>query len=70
MAQQQRRDWRDSFSIIVHFWQTAPVRERCSRCPQELVFDSNNYMLQFIGPILMTASAMTNHTSPIILRTI
>jgi hypothetical protein len=42
---------------------------------QELVFggflfDSNNYMLQFIGPILMTASAMTNHTSSVILRTI
>jgi hypothetical protein len=26
MAQRQRRDWRDSFSIIHHFWQTAPAR--------------------------------------------
>jgi len=23
MAQRQRRDWRDSFSIMAHFWQIA-----------------------------------------------
>ena len=26
MAQRQRRDWRDSFSIMRHFWQTKPAR--------------------------------------------
>ena len=33
MAQRQRRDGRDAFSIIAHFWQITPVRERQSRCP-------------------------------------
>jgi len=33
LAQWQRRDWRDSFSIVVHFWQIAPARKRQSRCP-------------------------------------
>jgi len=32
MAQRQRRDWRDSFPIIAHFWKIAPVSERWSRC--------------------------------------
>jgi hypothetical protein len=26
MAQRQRRDWRDSFLIVAHFWQIAPAR--------------------------------------------
>jgi len=38
LAQRQRRDWRDSFSIVVHFWQIAPARKRRSRCPLEPVF--------------------------------
>ena len=33
LAQRQRRDVRDAFLIIVHFWQITPVRERQSRCP-------------------------------------
>jgi hypothetical protein len=37
MAQRQRRDWRDAFSILHHFWQSAPARERQSRCPLEPV---------------------------------
>jgi hypothetical protein len=41
MAQQQRRDRRDSFSIIAHFWQNAPARERQSRCPLEPVLGGN-----------------------------
>jgi hypothetical protein len=28
VAQRQRRDWQDSFSIIAHFWQNPPARER------------------------------------------
>jgi hypothetical protein len=32
LAQRQRRDWRDSFPIMAHFWQTAPAHERRSRC--------------------------------------
>ena len=37
MVQRQRRDWRDSSSIMHHFWQIAPVSERQSRCPLEPV---------------------------------
>lgn len=33
LAQRQRRDWRDPLSIMHHFWQNAPARERRSRCP-------------------------------------
>jgi hypothetical protein len=36
-AQRQRRDWRDSFSIMHHFRQNAPVCKRRSRCPLEPV---------------------------------
>jgi len=35
MAQRERRDWQDSFSIVEHFWQTAPARERRNRYPME-----------------------------------
>jgi hypothetical protein len=34
-TQQQRRDWRDSFSISCHFWKIAPVSERRSCYPLE-----------------------------------
>jgi hypothetical protein len=37
LAQRQRRDLRDSFSIMHYFWQIAPVFERQSRCPLQPV---------------------------------
>jgi len=33
LSQRQRRDWRDFFSIMHHFWQNAPISERRSRLP-------------------------------------
>jgi len=46
LAQRQRRDWRDSFSIIAHFCQNVPARERRSRYPPAsrawTAFSSNN----------------------------
>jgi hypothetical protein len=37
LAQRQRQDWRDTFFIVIHFWQIALVSERQSRCPLEPV---------------------------------
>jgi hypothetical protein len=40
LAQRQRRDWQDSFTLSRHFWQNASARERQSRCPLEPVLGS------------------------------
>jgi hypothetical protein len=47
MAQRQRRDWRDAFAIIAHFWQATLLCERQSRCPLEPVLEgADDYQTQ------------------------
>jgi len=40
LAQRQRRGRRDAPALSRHFWKTAPVSERQSRCPLEPVLGS------------------------------
>jgi hypothetical protein len=44
LAQRQRRDWRESFLIMAHFWQIAPARSgraavRWSQCKAAIHWD-------------------------------
>jgi hypothetical protein len=45
MAQRQRRDWRDSCSIMHHFWQTAPVSSGRAAVRLEPVLGGNEYIM-------------------------